>query len=343
MEFLDLTTLQLIWYTIFIVGMFAYAALDGFDIGVGCLQIFVKKDIEHRIFLNAIGPVWDGNSLWVVITGGVLFSGFPSAFATLFSSLYLPMTLLVFGYVLRAAAIEFRSRVASPSWRKLWDVTFAVASLILGFGFGVALANLIAGFPLNTKGEIVAPFGWYLSSYAVVLGLFTLILFMLHGALFLNIKTEGALQARVQRFSIRLVMLLIIAWAVMTNLTLIFVPFVADTIRQQPLLFINELLSIGGLWLIVHGLIKKYEGRAFIGSLLFIASMVINYAFGTFPNLVKSSIDPAASLTLYNSSSSLTMHILFGIAVAGIPLFLLYCGYAYKVFKGKVQLDSMSY
>jgi cytochrome d ubiquinol oxidase subunit II len=168
-------------------------------------------------------------------------------------------------------------------------------------------------------------------------------LFMLHGALFLNLKTEGELQVNVQKFALRLATILIIMWAGVTNLTLIFVPVVADAVRKNPILFVNQIFSIAGLWLIVFGLIRKYEGRAFMGSLLFIATMVLNYALGTFPNLVKSSIDPAASLTISSSSSSLTMHIIVGIALAGIPLFLLYCGYTYRVFKGKVQLDSMSY
>ncbi len=344
MDLLDLTTLQIIWYSIFLASMFAYAALDGFDIGVGCLQLFAKGDRDRRIFLNAIGPVWDGNALWIIITGGVLFSGFPKAFAIIFSALYIPMTLLVFGYILRAAAIEFRSRVESLRWRFFWDYVFAGASLVLALGFGTALANLIQGLPINQEGINEGQLSNFVSPYSLSVGIYTTLLLMVHGALYLNMKTEGDLQRRVQKILYPLLTLFIALWAVVTHVTLVFEPSVANVIRHAPLFFINELVAIAGLIGIVTALRNQHEGRAFLSSFLFIGSQIANFAFGTYPYLIKSTISDAFSQTLYNSSSSsYTMHILIGMAIAGVPLFLFYCIYTYRVFRGKVELDTMSY
>lgn len=344
MAYFDLATLQAIWYVIFLLAMFAYAALDGFDIGVGCLLPFVKKDKERRIFLNAIGPVWDGNSLWVIICAGALFAGFPSAFSLLFSSLYTPMMLLVFGFMLRPAAIEFRSKVTNLRWHKVWDTTFAVASYMIALGLGVTLANLIIGLPVNNMGLFEGSLFHLFTPYSLTAGIYITLLLMVHGGLYLNMKTEGMLQERVQKILYNILTLFIAFWAIITHLTLVFAPNVGDIIRSANFFFVNELIAITGLVAIVTNLRKGNEGRAFLSSFIFIASQVANFALGTFPYIVRSTLTESASMTIYNSSASeLTMHILFGIALLGIPLIIFYGIYTYRVFRGKVTLDSMSY
>ncbi len=342
---MDLITLQHIWYVIFIFSVFAYAALDGFDIGVGCLHLFARSDSERRLFINSIGPVWDSNSLWIIISSGVLFAGFPIAFASLFPAFYMPMTALVLAYILRAAAVEFRSKMESTTWRKTWDKVFAFASFLLSFGFGFIVANLIKGIPLNSDGVKEGSLLSIFSPYSLGLGVFTTLMFMLHGALYLNLKLEGSLQIKVQEWIGKLYILFLAMWISVTMATLVFETHVTEMVRAHPELFLIEFIGIIGLVLLPKFVAEKKEGWAFISSTIVIASMVLNYAIGTFPALVPSSILPEEnSLTLFNSSaSSLTMHILFAIAVIGVPFFLMYCAYAFKVFKGKVEIDSMSY
>lgn len=340
---MDLATTQFIWYMVFVASMFAYAALDGFDIGVGCLHLFAKTDLERRIFLNAIGPVWDGNSLWVVITIGTMLGGFPRAFGALFSALYLPMLLLVFGYIVRSVAIEFRSKMESRSWRNCWDRVFAISSLSLALGFGITLASLIQGLPLDEEGELIGNAFSAFPHFALLLGIFTTCLFMLHGALYLNMKTEGELQTRIQNWIQIIYPIFLFLWALITMLTLIFEPKMTDIFRAQPQYFTFVLIGLIGIVSIPIFLAKKREGFAFLSSCLVIASLILNYALGTFPAIVKATVD-TNSMTIYNASTSaLTLRILVYFAMAGVPLFFLYSFYTYRVFRGKVQLNTMSY
>lgn len=342
---METTTLQFLWYVVFATAMFAYAALDGFDIGVGCLHVFTKNDYDRRIFINAIGPVWDSNSLWVIITSGALLAGFPKAFATLFSSLYLPMMILVFGYLLRGVAIEFRSQLTHSSWRSLWDWCFSLSSYALAFGFGLCLANLIKGLPLDEKGLLVRNLTSLFSPYAVLLGIFTTFLFMLHGALYLNLKTDGALQERIRRWCWRLFGLFSFFWLVVNVDTPLVHGHVTKLIRQEGWLFPLMLLGLVGLIGLFCSLHWRRDGWAFISSSIIILSLIIAYSLGTFPNIVRSSINPEHySLTIYNASSTpFTLKILLSIAALGVPLFFLYVFYTYKVFRGKVEIDTMSY
>ncbi|MGR3951860.1 MAG: cytochrome d ubiquinol oxidase subunit II [Chlamydia sp.] len=342
---MELITLQYFWYVIFIFSMFAYAALDGFDIGVGCLHLFSPSDKERRLFINAIGPVWDANSLWIIIAAGVLFAGFPPAFSVLFPIFYLPTTALVLAYILRAAAVEFRGKVEEASWRVLWDRVFATASYILSFGFGYIFANLIRGVPIDEDGMLQEELLSIFSPYSIGLGLFTTVMFMLHGALYLHVKLEGEVQEKIEGWIEVLYRVFLVLWISITMATLVFETQVTDMMRSHPALFLIEFIGIIGLVLLPKYTAKKESGKAFISSTVVIASMVINYAIGTFPNIIISSVNSDSnSLTIFNSSaSSLTMHVLSIIAIIGVPFFLMYCTYTFKVFQGKVTIDSMSY
>jgi cytochrome d ubiquinol oxidase subunit II len=341
---MDITTCQLLWYVVFITSIFAYAALDGFDLGVGCLHLFTKSDTDRRIFMNAIGPVWDQNSLWVVITGGVLIAGFPPAFSELLSSLYIPMMILIFCFTYRAVAIEFRSKIASPKWRSFWDVVFSLASIGMAFGLGVVTANLIEGLPINDKGEFVKDLSSLFTPYAITLGLFVIVLFMLHGSLYLTLKTTGAIHERLRRWNFRIFVLFVLFWAFVTGLTPLFEPHVTQFMQDKPAFYPFAFIGLMGIIALYYSLKKRFDGWAFVSSGIIILSLVLLYALGSFPNLVRSSLSPDFSLTIYNSSSSLlTLQILLGMACLGVPLFLFYLANAYKVFQGKVELDTMSY
>ncbi|MBS0654202.1 MAG: cytochrome d ubiquinol oxidase subunit II [Verrucomicrobia bacterium] len=341
---MDTTTLQFLWYAVFIMCILAYAAFDGFDIGVGCLHLFAKSDMDRRICINAIGPVWDSNSLWIIITTGVLMAGFPAAFGVLFSALYMPMTLLIFGYIYRSVAIEFRSKIVSRRWRGFWDMMFALSSYCLAFGFGVVIANLIHGLPIDDHGTFIKSLKTLLSSYAILLGCFTTALFMLHGALYLHLKTEGMLQQRMKRWCWRLFIIFGLLWLAVNIVTPSYAAQVTARVEHTPLFALFSFLSIlaaGGLF---WSLCKNRDGWAFVSSILIILSLVLFYALGTYPNLVRSSINEAYSMTIYNASSTpFTLKILLVIAAAGVPLIFLYMIYSYRVFRGKVEIDTMSY
>lgn len=342
---MDLTLLQHIWYAIFTFSMFAYATLDGLDIGVGCLHLFTSSDKERRLFVNAIGPVWDSNSLWIIILSGVLFAGFPLAFSALFSTMYLPLIALVFGFMLRAAAIEFRSKLESNRWRRLWDRVFAIASYMLSCGLGYVFINLIHGLPINTDGVREGPLVSIFSPESLILCAFTTLMFMLHGALYLNIKLDGEIQIKIQKWIRPIYRLFLVTLILMTITISIIEPKLSTILCQHPWLFAIELIGIIGVIMIPRLVQKRKEGLAFISSTVVILSMILNYTMSTFPNLISSTISPETnSLSISNASAtSLTMNILFGIALVGVPFFLMYCGYTYKIFRGKVEINSTSY
>jgi len=190
--------LDFMWYLVIIAALMFYAVLDGFDLGVGSLHLFAKGDHERRIFLNSIGPVWDGNEVWLVIVGGALFAGFPEAFATIFSSFYVYTMLLMFGLMFRAVAIEFRSKHESVRWRNSWDIAFSCASVSIAFGTGLVLANLVEGIPLDSNKDFVGSFVDFIRPYPILVGLTTFALFAMHGALYLVMKTEGSLHEQLK-------------------------------------------------------------------------------------------------------------------------------------------------
>ena len=192
-------TLDLFWYFVIILSILAYAVLDGFDLGVGLLHLLTKKDEHRRTFLNAIGPVWDGNEVWLVIVIGALFAGFPAVYATILSAFYLPVMILLMGLILRAVSIEFRSKREGASWRRNWDFLFAFGSLVIGFGVGVVLGNLIEGLPLDENYVFQGTFWSLFTLPSVLIGLMTLSLFAMHGAIYLVMKTEGALHEMIRR------------------------------------------------------------------------------------------------------------------------------------------------
>lgn len=338
--------LEIFWYIIFVTSVICYAMLDGFDLGVGMLIPFVQKDEERRVFLNAIGPVWDGNEVWLVVVIGGMFAGFPFAYATLFSAFYLPLIFLVCALIFRAVAIEFRSKVEHLFWRWTWDYLFALASLGIALGVGISLGNLVQGIPLNKdfiyEGNILLTF---FQPYPILIGILTVSLFMMHGAIFLVMKTEKELHQRLKSWVPPTIIFFILTYAIATMVTLIYQQHMTNHLRHMPYLFILVLADILVIANIPREVNREKSGFAFISSCLNIALLMALYAVGNFPNLIRSTINPEQnSLTIYNASASeTTLIVLAVIAGIGVPLVIAYGYYIYRTFSGKVKLDHSSY
>ncbi len=335
---------QTLWFILVGVLFTGYAVLDGFDLGVGVLHLFVKEDRDRRVFLNAIGPIWDGNEVWLVTGGGALFAAFPEVYATVFSGFYLAFMLLLVALIFRAVAIEFRSKISVPEWRNFWDVSFGLSSLASGFLVGVAMGNIAWGIPLGADREYAGTFLGLLNPYSLLLGMTTVALFVMHGSIYIVLKTEGSLQDRLRGWIKNTMILFILCYIITTMATLLYVPHMIETIRSHPFLFVVPFASVLAIANIPRNISKGLEFRAFLSSCAALVSLMALFGIGMYPNLVFSSPSPENSLTIYNAASSVkTLKIMTLIAAVGMPLVVGYTASIYWVFRGKVKLDSLSY
>ena len=336
--------LNTIWFLLIGALLSGYAILDGFDLGVGMLHLFVKEDKERRIMINSIGPVWDGNEVWLVTGGGALFAAFPHVYATVFSGFYNAFILLLFMLIFRAVAIEFRSKQPMKWWRKMWDVAFSVASFLIALLMGVALANIITGIPISPDKEFIGTFLSLINPYTVLVGITTVALFMMHGAIYSVMKTDGDLQKKLRGWVNNTIIFFVICYATVTMATLIYIPHMVENFRALPILFIVALLNMLAIANIPREISKGREFRAFISSAASIAALLLLFAIGIFPNIVYSNPIPEYSLNIYNAASSeKTLTIMLIIALIGIPFVFAYTITIYWIFRGKVKIDEMSY
>ena len=338
---LDLNTT---WFVLLGVLFTGYAMLDGFDLGVGALHLFAKKDEERRVLLNAIGPVWDGNEVWLVTGGGALFAAFPMVYATVFSGFYLAFVLLLVALIFRAVAIEFRSKQPMRWWRQMWDVGFSAGSVLSSLLIGVAMGNIAWGVPLDARGEYAGTFFDLLRPYPLLLGITTVALFSMHGAIYAVMKTEGELHEKLRGWVNNAIIFFIICYAVTTMATLIYVPHMAARVRGNPWLFSVAVLNMLAIANIPREIHHGRDGRAFISSCVAMIALMGLFGLEMYPNLVLSNPDPALSLTIHNAASSpKTLAIMLTIALIGVPIVLAYTVSIYWIFRGKVRLNSMSY
>jgi len=337
-------TLEVPFYCVVVLSVICYAILDGFDLGVGMLHLFTKNDTDRRIFLNAIGPVWDGNEVWLVIIGGSLFAGFPEAFATLFSTFYIPVMILLMGLIFRAVSIEFRSKRPSMRWRKNWDFLFSFGSFVIAFGVGVVLGNLIHGIPLENK-VFVGTYSDFIHPFTLLVGVSAVALFMMHGSIFLVMKTTGKLHDKLRSWVPKCIWFFLTMYLITTFATLYDKHHMIEPFKRYPILFFIPLLAFGAILCIPLLMRKQKDFFSFLLSCISIAFLLSLAVIGTFPNMIRSTLDPATqSLTLYNSASSpLTLKILLIIVAIGVPLVLGYGFYIYRIFRGKVEIDASSY
>lgn len=339
---MDLNT---IWFVLVGVLLTGYAVLDGFDLGTGPLLLFTKKDHDRRILLNAIGPIWNGNEVWLVTGGGALFAAFPNVYATVFSGFYDAFMLLLFALIFRAAAIEFRSQLPGKRWRAAWDLAFAASSVTSALLIGITIGNLIRGIPLDVKHEFQGNILTLLNPYALLVGVTSVALMTMHGNLYLILKTEGELQEQLIRWSKRTIPAFLICFVTLNLVTIFTCPHLKAVLQDRAFI-------LGGIVLfallvtfnIPREVRKKNEGRAFISSCLSIITMMILFGATIYPDLVISVPEAANSLNIHNGASTRkSLNFMFWIAMAGAPFVMVYTVTIYYVFRGKVKLTDESY
>lgn len=343
--------METFWFSAVGFMLTMYVILDGFDLGAGIIHLFVaRSDNDRRLVLNAIGPVWDGNEVWLIAAGGTLYFAFPKVYASSFSGFYLPLMIVLWLLMLRAIGIEFRHHIHHPMWKSFWDVVFSVASILLTIFFGAALGNVVRGVPLNADGYFfeplwttftVVPEAGILDWFTVIMGSVAFVTLTAHGGNFIAMKTDGELQRRAREFAA-------VAWlgTLMTSVaaliaTSIIRPTIWDNFGTD---WWGYLFPAAGLLGWLGGFYfqrKKEDTKAFIASSIFIAGMATSTAFGLFPNLLPASTDPSFSLTIHNTAASEYGHSV-GLVwwIIGVTIAIGYFVYLFYSFRGKIKLPA---
>ena len=345
--------METVWFCLVAVMIAMYVVLDGFDLGAGAVHLLVARtDAERRAVLRSIGPVWDGNEVWLLAGGGTLYFAFPALYASSFSGFYLPLMVVLWLLILRGIAIEFREHVRSLVWQPLWDAVFSLASALLAIFFGAALGNVVRGVPLDRAGTFFLPLwtdftiakdagGGILDWYTVLVAVAALATLTVHGALWIALKTEGEIEARARRTAAR-------AWwglaALVVAITLVsfrIQPHLKESFAARPWGYVFPILALAGL---VGARImnsRRQELGAFLCSCLFILGMLTSVAFGVYPCVLPSNSDPARSLTVSNAAAPL-YGLKIGLVwfIPGMLLATAYFVYTYRSFSGKVKLES---
>jgi cytochrome d ubiquinol oxidase subunit II len=338
---MDLNT---IWFLLIGLLIIGYAILDGFDFGVGILSLFARTEKERRIHFNAIGPVWDGNEVWLITGGGALFAAFPVVYATVFSGFYLALMLVLIALIFRAVSFEFRSKVNSVRWRRAWDLAFGLGSLFSALLFGVAIGNILRGVPVAADGQYLGTFLGLLNPYSIGVGILSAVLFTMHGALYLAMKTDGKLRDRCRGWAVNLWLAVVALYVLMTLWSWLASPFLFEQAFGAVLFFVLFIVLVGSVVLLPVSIGAGRFGRAFLLSSIFIASVFGHVAMSLYPRLVPSSIDLEYSLTIYNSSSSpATLQTMLIIALIGVPIVVAYTIFIHRVFRGTVEITDESY
>lgn len=338
------------WFCLVAIMIAAYVVLDGFDLGAGAVHFLVAKtDAERQLVVRSIGPVWDGNEVWLLAAGGTLYFAFPALYASGFSGFYLPLMIVLWLLILRGIAIEFREKVASPVWVTFWDVAFAIASLLLAVFYGAALGNVVRGVPLDAKGYFFEAL-WtnfrlgtdtgILDWYTILVGVAALATLSLHGTLWLALKTEGPVHDRSQSAARAAWWIVLVMTFLVTVVTFRVQPQVTKNLLEHPAGFIFPLLALAGLaamgWFIRH----QDDLKGFLASCLYLVGMLTSVVFGLYPLVLPASTGPAYSLTIYNAKAAD-----YGLRVGlvwwfiGMALATTYFVYLYRNFAGKVKVE----
>lgn len=332
---MDIPTLSLVWFILIGVLWTGYLVLEGFDFGVGMLlRPLGRTDSERRVLINTIGPVWDGNEVWLLVAGGAMFAAFPEWYATMFSGFYLPLLIILTALIIRGVSFEYRGKINDDAWRNRWDWAVTVGSWIPAVLWGVAFANLIRGVELTADHEMVSSFWSLLSPFALLGGVVTALVFLTHGAIFLALKTDGEMRARSGKLAAFLAIPTVIAagvWGVWAQLA-----YSAHLLTWVPLL-------IAALALLATTVLtaRRAEGWAFASTTIAIA-MVVIFIFGTlFPNVMPA-FTPENSLTIANASSTpYTLTIMTWVAVVMMPFVLGYQAWTYWVFRQRLRVEDI--
>lgn len=336
-------TLETAWFILWGVLWAVYFALDGYVLGIGTLMPFLtRNEEERRTLYNAAGPFWDGNQVWLITAGGVTFAAFPGAYAALFSGLYTALMLLLFSLILRGVSFEFRSKVDNPAWRRMWDACHVLGSFLPALLLGVAFANIFKGIPLNAQGVNEGSLFGLLNPYGLAGGVLFVLMFTLHGALWLGVKAQGEMAQKAAAAArgiwpplAAMVILFLVLTAVYTRLF--------DNYLAHPALLAILLLPVVGLLQVRRAASRGRFVQAWAASAVSIVGVTLFGIAGIFPALLPSSLDPAFSMTIFNSASSpKTLMIMLGVALTFIPIVIAYQAWAHRVFGHKITEEDLA-
>ena len=339
-----------IWFCLVAIMIAMYVVLDGFDLGAGAIHLLVAKtEEERRLVIRSIGPVWDGNEVWLLAAGGTLYFAFPVLYASGFSGFYLPLMIVLWLLILRGVSIEFRGQVESPVWLNFWDVVFAAASFLLAVFYGASLGNVVRGVPLNDKGYFFEAL-WtnfrlgantgILDWYTILVGLAALFTLGLHGALWLSMKTDGPVHDRAQKLA-RAAWWGVLAFTVLvTVLTFLVQPHVPANLSEHPLGYVFPVLALAGLAGMAWFIWRKDDLKSFLASCVYVLGMLTSVVFGLYPLVLPASSNPAHSLTIYNAKAG-DYGLRVGLAwwIIGMILAASYSVHVYRHFAGKVRVE----
>ncbi len=339
-----------IWFMIVAVMIAAYVVLDGFDIGAGAVHLFIaKNDEERRTVLRAIGPVWDGNEVWLLAAGGTLYFAFPLLYAASFSGFYLPLMMVLWLLMLRAIGIEFRTHLQDKLWKGFFDVIFGVASILLAIFFGAALGNVVRGVPLNADGYFFEPLwtNWrvgeqngILDWYTVICGVVALVTLVVHGSLYLATKTEAELNVRARRVASMFWPAQVLLTIFSLIATVYVVPHVLENYSRWPIGYLVPAIVIGSLAYLYYAHSKRNEKGAFLASCAYIIAMLVGAVFALYPNVLPASTGANFSLTIYNTAAGAHgLRVGFVWWTLGMILAIGYFVFVYRMFRGKVRLE----
>jgi cytochrome bd ubiquinol oxidase subunit II len=335
--------LQSIWFFIWGLLWAVFFMTDGFDFGIGTLYPFLgKNDDEKRVMINAMGPLWDGNEVWLITAGGVTFAAFPLVYAVMFSSLYSALMLILFALILRGVSFEFRNKVDDPRWRMIWDTCIFVGSFLPALLFGVAFANIFQGIPIDGDGIYHGTLFTLLNPYGILGGLLFVVMFVLHGALWLALRTEGDLLARARSVALMAWVAMLVG-VVVFLLSSLFATPLYDNYLAHPLLFIVPVAAVVAFFGVRRFLGQEKYFKAWLSSAATIVCITFFGIIGLFPNLFPSSMDTAYNLTAFNASASpLSLKIMLTVVIMFVPVVIAYQIWAYRLFSGKVTMEDLN-
>ena len=346
--------METLWFMIVALMIAAYVVLDGFDLGAGVIYLGATRTADERSrILRAIGPVWDGNEVWLLAAGGTLYFAFPLLYASSFSGFYLPLMMVLWLLMLRAIGIEFRVHMENPVWRGFFDVVFCVSSILLAIFLGAALGNVVRGVPLGSDGYFFEPL-WtnfrvdvntgILDWYTVLTGVIALVALTAHGSLYVALKTEGELNQRTRRVALWVWPLQLLLTIVGLAATVYIRPGVLDNYKEHAIGFLIPVIVFGSLGAMIYTIRRGQEKVAFLGSGLYIVGMLVGAAFALYPVVLPASTDPAFNLTIYNTAAGQHgLSVGFAWWALGAILAVAYFVFLFRMFRGKVRLEGEGY
>ena len=336
--------LETIWFLLWGILWAVYFMLDGFDLGLGSLMpVLAKNETDRRLIYRVMGPFWDGNEVWLITAGGVTFAAFPTTYAAMFSGLYSALMLILFALIIRGVSFVFRDEVHTPGWKRFWDACLTIGSFLPALLLGVAFANIFQGLPYDQDFVFQGSLFTLLNPYGLAGGILFVLLFMVHGSLWLAVKSSGELQARAGKLVTKL-------WAALLVVAVVFLlatrrqTFLYDNYAAHPVLFLIPLLAVLALIATRVFIGKAAWWRAWFASCLTIVGVTLFGVVGLYPRLLPSSLDPAFSLTITNSASSpLTLKIMLVVALTFVPIVIAYQAWVHYIFRHKATEEDLEH